>query len=282
VHGEARCRAFAASLALARAGLREADFARLWPAITNEAWQPLAFATLRRSFRAHVVARGAQGQWDFTHAQMREAALARYLPEESQRREGTRVLAAHFGGLAADDPLHQSETMGHLIGADDQAGAAALYGGELTDGELAGATAALAEHVLQAGEAGAGWVAGLTEQPLAAQALGRLGNRFNFNLNDALEARAPLAPRRRLLEASRSSFERLTKANPGSAGWQRCLSVSHIKIGALLMAQGDLAGAGAAFRASLTIAERLSAADPGNAPAGSTTWRRRTTRSATC
>ena len=59
MHGEARCRAFAASLALARAGLREADFAGLWPTLANEPWQPLAFAALRRSFRAHVVARGA-------------------------------------------------------------------------------------------------------------------------------------------------------------------------------------------------------------------------------
>jgi predicted negative regulator of RcsB-dependent stress response len=264
VHGEARCRAFAASLALARAGLREADFARLWPAITNEAWQPLAFAALRRSFRAHVVARGASGQWDFTHAQMREAALARYLPEESQRRELHAVLAAHFGGLPADDPLHQSETMVHLIGADDQAGAAALYGGELTDGERTGATAALAEYVLQAGEAGAGWVAGMIEQTLAPETLARLGNRFNFDLNDALQTRAPLAPRRRLLEASRGAYERLTTADPENTGWQQALSVSHSMIGDLRMALGDLAGAGAAYRASLAIRERLAATDPDN------------------
>jgi tetratricopeptide (TPR) repeat protein len=265
VHGEARCRAFAASLALARAGLREADFAGLWRTLTGEPWQPLAFAALRRSFRAHVVARGASGQWDFTHAQMRQAALAHYLPKESQQREQHARLAAHFGGLAADDPLHQSETMVHLIGADDQAGAAALYGGELTDGELAGVTAALAEHVLQTGEAGADWVAGLSEQPLAPEEMGRLGQRFNFHLDDALEARAPLAPRRRLLEASRGSFERLTTADPGNAGWQDQLSASYMRIGYLLKAQGDLAAAGAAYRASLAIQERLTAAGPNHA-----------------
>ncbi|WP_374692608.1 tetratricopeptide repeat protein, partial [Accumulibacter sp.] len=59
--------------------------------------------------------------------------------------------------------------------------------------------------------------------------------------------------------------ERLAASDPGNAGWQRDLSVSHIKIGDLLQAQGDLAGAGAAYRADLAIAERLAASDPGNA-----------------
>ncbi|MCM8626006.1 DUF4062 domain-containing protein, partial [Accumulibacter sp.] len=246
LHGVGRCRAFAAPLALARNGLREADLAGLWPTQTGEPWQPLAFAALRRSFRAHVVARGAEGQWDFTHAQMREAALARYLPAEDQRRAGHAELAAHFAGLEADDPLHQSETMVHRIGADDPAGAAALYGGELTDGELAGATAALAGYVLREGEAGAAWVAALGEQPLAPEALGQLGQRFTFDLDDALKERAPLAPRRRLLERGRAIFERLTLVDWNNAYWQRNLSVSHSKIGDLLTAQGDLAGAGAA------------------------------------
>ena len=41
--------------------------------------------------------------------------------------------------------------------------------------------------------------------------------------------------------------------------------VSHDKVGDVLVAQGDTAGALAAYRASLAIAERLAAADPGNA-----------------
>jgi len=41
--------------------------------------------------------------------------------------------------------------------------------------------------------------------------------------------------------------------------------VSHNKIGDVQRAQGDLAAALASYRASLAIAERLAAADPGNA-----------------
>lgn len=45
----------------------------------------------------------------------------------------------------------------------------------------------------------------------------------------------------------------------------RDLSVSHNKIGDVLVAQGDLAAALASYRAPLGIRERLAAADPGNA-----------------
>ena len=59
--------------------------------------------------------------------------------------------------------------------------------------------------------------------------------------------------------------ERLAKADPGNAGWQRDLSVSHDKIGDVQRAQGDLAAALTSYQASLAIAERLAKADPGNA-----------------
>ena len=38
-------------------------------------------------------------------------------------------------------------------------------------------------------------------------------------------------------------FERLAKADPNNAGWQRDLSVSYAKVGDVQVAQGDLAGA---------------------------------------
>ena len=66
-------------------------------------------------------------------------------------------------------------------------------------------------------------------------------------------------------QASHAIFERLAKADPGNAGWQRDLSVSHNKIGDVQQAQGDLAAALTSYQASLAIAERLAKADPGNA-----------------
>lgn len=59
--------------------------------------------------------------------------------------------------------------------------------------------------------------------------------------------------------------ERLAAADPGNAGWQRDLSVSHNKLGDVLRDQGDGAAALRSYRDALAIAERLAAADPGNA-----------------
>ena len=66
-------------------------------------------------------------------------------------------------------------------------------------------------------------------------------------------------------QASLAIGERLAKADPGNAGWQRDLSVSHNKIGDVQVAQGDLPAALTSYQASLAIAERLAKADPGNA-----------------
>ena len=59
--------------------------------------------------------------------------------------------------------------------------------------------------------------------------------------------------------------DRLAKADPGNAGWQRDLSVSYDKVGDVLVAQGNLAEALKSYRDGLAIAERLAKADPGNA-----------------
>ena len=70
------------------------------------------------------------------------------------------------------------------------------------------------------------------------------------------------------LKAYRDSLaiaERLAKADPGNAGWQRDLSVSYNKVGDVLVAQGNLPEALKSYRDSLAIADRLAKADPGNA-----------------
>jgi tetratricopeptide (TPR) repeat protein len=77
--------------------------------------------------------------------------------------------------------------------------------------------------------------------------------------------RAVLADARHFFEASLAIAERLAKADPGNAGWQRDLSVSHEKIGDVLVGQGNLTEGLLAFQASLAIRERLAKADPGNA-----------------
>jgi hypothetical protein len=82
-------------------------------------------------------------------------------------------------------------------------------------------------------------------------------------LNDAgspsIQTKLPPA-----LARSRSKVTR-SKADPGNAGWQRDLSVSHDRIGDVQQAQGGLAAAQTSYQASLANRERLAKADPGKA-----------------
>jgi hypothetical protein len=75
------------------------------------------------------------------------------------------------------------------------------------------------------------------------------------NLADALASyRSSLAIR-----------ERLAKADPGNAGWQRDVAVSHSKLATIHRREGNVANALAALRAGRAIAAALVARAPDHA-----------------
>src|SRR5262249_55401596 len=84
-------------------------------------------------------------------------------------------------------------------------------------------------------------------------------------VGEVLVARGDLAGALKCYRDSLAIRERLARADPGHAGWQRELSVSYEMIGDVQLAQGDTAGALTSYRGSLAIRERLARADPGNA-----------------
>jgi tetratricopeptide (TPR) repeat protein len=86
-----------------------------------------------------------------------------------------------------------------------------------------------------------------------------------LGLGDIQVARGDLTTALETFRDASNLADRLAKADPGNAGWQRDLSVSYERVGDVLVAQGRLPDALTAFRDSLAIAERLAQADPGNA-----------------
>lgn len=248
IWGETWARAFANVTALSRAGWRDGAYERLLPAVTGEAWDPATVAGLRRSFRGNLIRRGAQGQWDFAHSQTRPAILRRNLPDPDEVRRLHSLIGDHLTALREDDPLHESELMYHLIGADERTRAAGYYGGALlTEGELAGATARLAEHILATVDEtemrGLAWVTSLLAAPdIADEVRALLAQRFMFELHDGIQNDVRLAVRQALLEPVRAAMERLASQDLGNAAWQRDLSVSYVKIGSTaLSTQPDTA-----------------------------------------
>lgn len=135
--------AFLSLVAISRGGWRQTDFRDLLPTLTGSPWDELRFAQLRRFFRGQVRERGAFGQWDFAHGQMRDALfdhpVSSRLPTEQLHGE----IARHLVALPAGDALRRTETMLHLLGAQDWDGAVHYYGGDLPEAELEGATEVL-------------------------------------------------------------------------------------------------------------------------------------------
>ena len=274
--GASLAQAFLGFIAISRAGWRESDFRGLLPRATGEDWDELHFASLRRLFRRQIGQRGAMGQWDVSHAQMR-AAVRRHLARRSVSEIELHALAAQYllGSLPADDPLRQSEAMVHLIGSRDWRLAAEFYGSEsLTKPERDGATRVLADTILDPRQAGEMTgldhalnilrAAGHISDDRAAVIAGNLAERLLFHLEPILAERGELGSRAILLDANRNALARLIAFNPYNADCQRDLAVSHVKIGNVLVAQGNLSGAVAAYRASRDILDRLAKADAGN------------------
>ncbi len=86
-------------------------------------------------------------------------------------------------------------------------------------------------------------------------------------LNDigyVLVAQGDLSGALESYRASMAIAERLAKADPNNAGWQRDLSVSYEKVGDLEERRGDIVAAVAAYERSLPIAQSLANRFPGH------------------
>ncbi len=276
--GSALTRAFTTAIALSRRGFRERDLATLVPVVATLldpsapalTWNALSFASLRRALRAHLVRRGEDDRWDFHHRQARAAAEHANVPNAQVRMQiHTRVVdhllgLDHLPGLPANDGLREGEAMYHLLQSGDLARAARHYASDLPAAALEAATQTLASAIVEQ-DPGTPLADALLAAPgLSDEVIGRASHLLLFELSDAL-SNASLARQSDVARAAGGQLQRLAAADPGNAGGQRELAVSHIKLGDVLMAQGNLLGAGAAFQASHGILERLAASDPGNA-----------------
>ena len=209
LHGVGWARGFAALIAVSHHGWRESDLEQLLPRVRRqmapgqaaEPWSGLRFAALRRSFRAHLVQRGAHAQWDFFHTQMRLAVQQKWLHDTALQTQLHALVADHLQTLPESDPLRQSETMFHQIGTLDRLLAARYYAGLPQGGaEFLGATRAAAEHVLsglaEEGNPRLAWMLSLlNESALTAEERASLCNRYCSELFDALANNAPLGTR---------------------------------------------------------------------------------------
>ncbi len=271
----AHVRGFAAAIALSRSGWRDSDLrdltvrvgSLLFPGETVPPIDDLGVASLRRSFRAHLVRRGENGCVDFSHTQMRKAVAAFALGNETPLAPIHRAIADHLLLLGERDPLFLKEMMFHLMGAGDAPRAALFYahvpehGGGLDE-----ATQTLVWGLLAAAQPNTRplleWIALLIVQPhLDRETVWRLSDRIRTSLVYALRRPGRLEMQLYLLEAARGGLERLTHGEPSNTPWQTSLSATQVNIGEVLREQGKLESALQAYRAGLSLAVGTASAD---------------------
>jgi tetratricopeptide (TPR) repeat protein len=261
--------AFLGLIAVSRGGWRESDFLALLPMASDEPWDVLRFASLRRLFRGQLRQRGALAQWDFNHLQMRTAVLRHVDGHGDLKITLHRLIAGHLQTRPADDPLRISETMFHLLGSDDWARAARYYGDEaLARASLQAATRVLADTLLAAGadsaDATTATVCRLLHAPgVDEHVRGNVAHRFIFDLSEAIEHHATIACRAMIAGEAAQTCERSSRRD--SSEWLRDRSVAYDKYGDALVPQGKVDQALEAYRTALAGFERLVSADGNNA-----------------
>jgi hypothetical protein len=205
---------FLGLIAVSRGGWRESDFRILLPRASGENWDELKFAQLRRLFRGQLRRRGPLTQWDFSHAQMRAAVRARLAAWSIQEKNLHTMIADRLLSCSPGDPLHISETMVHLLAGENFARAARYYGdAALSEAEVQGATRVLADKVVApaAGNAAAAAreLCRLIDAP-DSSICAQVGQRFLFDLKDAIEQNAPLDARLIVFNSAQYAFEQAT------------------------------------------------------------------------
>ncbi len=270
-------RAFADLIAVTRAGLRELDLQALLPKQAGEAadvWDPLRFASVRRSFRAHLVQRGALGQWDFFHAQTRAAVEHRSFGEPAVERALQARIVDHLESLPPGDALRDREMMFHVIRSGDASRAAILYASDLSEEALNHATRAIAEHlmmdVLALADERRQWVDSLLSQPgISDEQRVLLADRYIFQIigrhGDGFDVRIRLA----LLENLERVLSELIRRSPQNCDWQWELAFVHGRLSDALLASYKLDEALAQQDKATAIMQRLTALDPAR-----TAWQR--------
>jgi len=281
--GAADVGAFATLIAAGRSGWRESDFSELMPSVGGNTWDALRFAGLRRAFRAHVVQRGSFGQWNFAHAQMREAVFDRYLSESDRRRTLHSQIAEHLQNMPTEDPVRLAELMMHLLSEGDASRIVEYYanyfpgGGPLVDGS--GDTDAVVARTVTDEAAGISppYLAELlSTAQLGDERLHNLCSRVIAELSPALWVDTQLGTQLAILEAARDRLVPLVEAAPITresafrSHPAEDLAACDDRLGDILVQVGDLNGARAAYERSISLRGTYAKQEPTRAE----TWQR--------
>ena len=249
--GKVEARTFASLIALSRHGWREEDMrallapaaAALFPDLPAPVWDPLRFATFRRFFRGHMVARGEFQQFDFSHASLRSGIEVKlrgdWKPAGSEPIPALHsVIANYLETIPTGSSVRYDEMMGQILGTRDLLRFARYYASpDAGSGRLA-------DHLMHDSQAPDHPVlhfvcAAISDPRVEVEQRAEIGLKFNFDLNQALLERDGLELRAPLLEAALALFQQLRLSNPESLNFARNLAITNDKLGDLHKGTGN-------------------------------------------
>ncbi len=246
-------------IALSRNGWREQDFQNLIPELSNQPWNALKFAMLRRIFRGHIVQRGSHGEWTFTHAQLRRAVNI----DERDAKKLHLDIANYLRKLPQDDPLHISETMVHLIRSGDNDNAAKYYAQELNKHERHGANEALISYILEK-EKNIGWIISFLEKTLQFDEKYQICSSFNKIIYPAIANKTTINIRLNFLEKILESLQYLLSHQYDNNDFQEDRAIVYNRLGSIYLLKNEFEEAIEMYRKSLDIYSELKQRDPNN------------------
>lgn len=255
--GQEFCPAVLNLLACSRNGLRERDLEALLEALGQD-WQPLRFTQLRSWFRAHLQQQGEELLWNLAHSILRNALLEE-LPED-QRKSLHDSIAGYLLKLDQDDPLHCSETMYHLMQADNRAGAAGYLRSELSAAEKSGAAKLLSEAISNDSEADSNpalaWLLSLFERnDFRNEQLNTLVETYLFYIEPELAIYGNVYARIALLEAL-SCFYHCFEKNVSQTQFVYNAAVTFSHLGDIYLTLGNFKQAKLNFDKNLNLSDK--------------------------
>jgi tetratricopeptide (TPR) repeat protein len=190
-------------IACSRNGLRESDLEKLFKEKEGLQWDALLFANLRRWFKGYLQEQGYDAQWNLNHSILRNTVLEKM--DKEKNRSIHQSIANHFQQLPPVDPLRISETMYHLMRADNAEQAVDYYIDELSKEEVEACTKVLAETIAENKE-GMQWAFTMIEVS-NNEKLFYLAERFVSSLENKLIDKGRLSESLELLKILKETIE---------------------------------------------------------------------------
>jgi tetratricopeptide (TPR) repeat protein len=250
-------------IACSRNGLRESDLEKLVPEIEKINWNPLLFAGIRRWFKGHLREQGDNRQWNLAHSILRSSLQNRLAEDEFKNIHN--VIASHLLNLSGIDDLRISESMFHLMQADNAQKGLEYYTSWLSPAENDGATNAIAEAIASDNIDKEWFSSVLKASEHDGDKTWRLATRLIFDLNNSSKIEGNLKSRINFLEKLKSHLlETPSFYYKFNINWGYDILSLYLNLGNIYQTQGNFDQAIRHFNECLKLLKEFCDINPQN------------------